>query len=88
MIDFTTISGANLLKLLKESGSINIYQSIYVVTLPLIDYENLCHDEISYCHKLSPTVCTEKSYLSWSRMNCRKFCNLCAGKPSFDKEPI
>lgn len=42
------------------------------------DYKNLCHDEIGYCHKLSHTVCTEKSYLSWARMNCRKFCNLCA----------
>eukprot|EP00105_Crassostrea_gigas_P022871 XP_011442532.1 PREDICTED: uncharacterized protein LOC105338915 [Crassostrea gigas] len=42
------------------------------------DYKNLCHDEIGYCHKLSHTVCTEKSYLSWARMNCRQFCNLCA----------
>lgn len=76
------------LKYFKESDLINMYQSIYFVTLQFIDYENLCHDEINYCHKLSPTVCTDKSYLSWSRMNCRKFCNLCAGKPSFDKEPI
>ncbi|XP_078310248.1 uncharacterized protein LOC111104257 [Crassostrea virginica] len=42
------------------------------------NFESLCVDQISYCDKLSPSICTEKSYRSWSRMNCRKFCNLCA----------
>lgn len=46
----------------------------------LIVYENFCFDEISYCYKFNFVICIEKSYLSWLRMNCRKFCNFCVGK--------
>ncbi|XP_056016064.1 cartilage intermediate layer protein 1-like [Ostrea edulis] len=44
------------------------------------DVNLTCVDDITYCHKLDPKICTDPSYQSWARTNCRKFCNLCEVK--------